>query len=74
MMNYKPNDEVVFVAALNGAGFIKTGTSCNRDDAAYYSRYYHSIGYNTKVMTYDELHKAQQNEYERRRTNVQMCF
>lgn len=43
-------DEVVCVVALDrGTGFIKTCTSCERDNASHYAKYYRSIGYNARI-------------------------
>ncbi len=56
-------NEVVFVAALDkGAGRIKTGTSCDRKDASRYAKYYRSIGYNARILTYEELEKIEEQE------------
>lgn len=49
-----PQFEVVCVAALSG-GRIATCTSCYRKDAQHYASYYRSKGYNSRVLTYDEL-------------------
>lgn len=57
------DNEVVFVAALDkGTGFIKTGTSCDRKDADRYAKYYRSIGYNARILTYEELEKLEEQE------------
>ena len=56
-------NEVVFVAALDkGTGRIKTGTSCDRKDANRYAKYYRSIGYNARILTYEELDKIEEKE------------
>ena len=61
-------NEVVFVAAMDkGTGFIKTGTSCDRKDASRYAKYYRSIGYNARILTYDELDKLEEREKVERR-------
>ena len=55
--------EVVFVAAtVKGTGRIKTGTSCDRKDANRYAKYYRSIGYNARILTYEELDKIEEKE------------
>lgn len=65
-------NEVVFVAALDkGAGRIKTGTSCDRKDAGRYAKYYRSIGYNARILTYDELEKIE--EQERTERGLMIC-
>lgn len=56
-------NEVVFVAAMDkGTGYIRTGTSCDRKDANHYAKYYRSIGYNARILTYDELDKLEEQE------------
>ena len=56
-------NEVVFVAAtIKGTGRIKTGTSCDRKDANRYAKYYRSIGYNARILTYEELDKIEEKE------------
>lgn len=64
-------DEVVFVAALDkGTGFIRTGTSCDRKDANHYAKYYRNIGYNARILTYEELEKLEECERTERRLIV----
>lgn len=64
-------NEVVFVAALDkGTGRIKTGTSCDRKDAGRYAKYYRSIGYNARILTYEELDKIEEQERTERRLIV----
>ena len=61
-------NEVVFVVALDkGTGRIKTGTSCDRKDAGRYTKYYRSIGYNARILTYEELEKLEERERTERR-------
>lgn len=68
-------DEVVFVAALDkGTGFIKTGTSCDRKDAGRYTKYYRSIGYNARILTYEELDKIEERERMERETEREMMI
>lgn len=65
-------NEVVFVAALDkGTGRIKTGTSCDRKDAGRYTKYYRSIGYNARILTYEELDKIE--EQERTERGMMIC-
>lgn len=65
-MNIVEN-EVVFVAALDkGTGFIRTGTSCDRKDASHYAKYYRSIVYNARILTYEELEKLEKLEEQER--------
>lgn len=49
------NNEVVAVVGFDGANSSKAVTSCYRKDAQRYAKYYRSIGYHARVMTYDEL-------------------
>lgn len=64
-------NEVVFVAALDkGTGRIKTGTSCDRKDVGRYAKYYRSIGYNARILTYEELEKLEECERTERRLIV----
>lgn len=59
--------EVVCVAALDrGTGYIKMCTSCDRDDAAHYAKYYRSIGYKARIFSYDELEKYEKKMQEER--------
>ena len=61
-------NEVVFVAAMDkGTGFIRTGTSCDWKDAGRYAKYYRSIGYNARILTYEELEKLEKLERMERR-------
>ncbi len=55
-------EDIVCVVALDTAGFIKTCTSCEREASAHYARYYRSIGYKSRVVTYEELEAMQQKE------------
>lgn len=65
-------NEVVFVAAMDkGTGFIRTGTSCDRKDAGRYAKYYRSIGYNARILTYEELNKIE--EQERTERGMMIC-
>lgn len=61
-----PQFEVVCVAALSG-GRIVTCTSCYRKDAQHYASYYRSIGYNSRVLTYDELETLEEKIKEENR-------
>ena len=64
-------NEVVFVAAtIKGTGRIKTGTSCDRKDANRYAKYYRSIGYNARILTYEELDKIEEKERTERRLMI----
>lgn len=49
------NNEIVAVVGFDSANSSKAVTSCYRKDAQRYAKYYRSIGYHARVMTYDEL-------------------
>ena len=62
------NDNVVCVVALDKyTKQIKTCTSCDKEDSQKYAKYYRSIGYNSKVVTYEELEEMQKKEAEERK-------
>ena len=62
------NDSVVCVVALDKyTREIKTCTSCDKKDSQKYAQYYRSIGYNSKVLTYEELEEMQNKESEERK-------
>lgn len=49
------NNEIVAVVGFDSANSSKAVTSCYLKDAQRYAKYYRSIGYHARVMTYDEL-------------------
>lgn len=49
------NNEIVAVVGFDSANYSKAVTFCCRKDAQRYAKYYRSIGYHARVMTYDEL-------------------
>ena len=62
------NDNVVCVVALDRyTKQIKTCTSCDKEDSQKYAKYYRGIGYNSKVVTYEELEEMQKKEAEERK-------
>lgn len=62
---------IVCVVALDkGTGFIRTVTSCDDADAQKYAKYYRSIGYNSRVLTYEELEEYQRKEDAERCTSI----
>ena len=65
-----PDDETVCVLAMDTAGFVKTSTSCARKDAQHYAKYYRSIGYHSRAVTYEELEKIGEEESRRRLANI----
>ena len=63
-------DNTVCVVALDRrTGFIKTVTSCDKQDAQKYAKHYRNIGYNARVLRYDELDEMQTEELKLRRCN-----
>lgn len=64
--------EDVCVAAIK-AGRIVTSTNCMRKDAQNYAKHYRNIGYNARIMTFDELDKFYKKiEEENREMLIQM--
>lgn len=60
-------DDVIAVVAIDKhTGFIKTVTSCDKEDSQRYAKYYRSIGYNAKVVDYDTLDEMIEKEREER--------
>lgn len=55
-------DDVVAVVAFDTAKFVKNVTSCDRKDAQKFAKYYRSIGYNARVVDYDELDEMLEKE------------
>lgn len=56
-------DNVVWVVGLDKhTGFNMATTSCDKEDAQKYAKYYRNIGYNARVFTYDELDKMLEEE------------
>lgn len=49
------NNEIVAVVGFDSANSSKAVTSCCRKDAQRYAKYYRSIGYHARVMTYDDF-------------------
>ena len=63
----KENDNVVAVVAFGKSdGLIKAVTSCDAQEAQRHAKYYRSVGYNARVMSYDELDEVQRKEDEMR--------
>lgn len=66
-------DNVVCVAAFDkGTGYIRTVTSCDAKDAQHYAKYYRNIGYNARVLTYEELGRLQEQEVTERQNAMQL--
>lgn len=56
-------NDVVCVVALNRySESIVTCTSCDKKDSQRYAKYYRSVGYKSKVITYEELDSMQEKE------------
>jgi hypothetical protein len=67
-MEITMEDNVVAVVALDkGTGFIHTVTSCLMEDSQHYAKYYRSIGYNARVITYEELDRMIEKEKQYRK-------
>ena len=49
------NNVVAVVGLDKGTGFISAVTSCYVDDSQKFAKYYRSIGYNSRVVSYEEL-------------------
>lgn len=64
------NEEVNVVAFDRGTGYIGTSTACSREDAPRYAKYYRSIGYNARILTYEELHNLQEKENRERMSKL----
>lgn len=60
---------VCVIATEKKTGFIKTCTSCDDTEAWRYAKYYRAIGYNARVVTYEELEQIQNKEKEERNKN-----
>ena len=61
------NNTVCVVALDKNTGYIVTCTSCEKEDAQKYAKYYRGVGYNSKVLTYEEFEQMQRKELEERR-------
>ena len=62
-MEITMEDNVVAVVALDkGTGFIQTVTSCLLEDSQSYAKYYRNIGYNARVVEYEELDRMMERE------------
>lgn len=49
-------DNVVAVVGIDkGTGFINAVTSCYVEDSKRFAKYYRSIGYSARVVSYEEL-------------------
>lgn len=55
-------NDVCVVALDKRTNFIQTVTSCHLEDSQKYAKYYRSIGYNSKVLSYEELEQMQEKE------------
>lgn len=67
-----PQFEIVCVVALS-AGRIVTCTSCYRKDAQHNALYYRKRGYHSRVLSYDELEKLDE-EIEKENDYMKKCF
>lgn len=60
------SDVVAVVAFDKNSKQSKAVTSCDSKDAQTYAKYYRGIGYNARVMDYDELDELIKQENEER--------
>ena len=56
------NNVVAVVAFDKNTKQSKAITSCDKKDAQTYAKYYRKIGYNARVMEYDEVEKLIRQE------------
>ena len=56
------NNTVAVVAFDKNTKQSKAITSCDKKDAQTYAKYYRKIGYNARVMEYDELDELVRRE------------
>lgn len=56
------NNAVAVVAFDKNTKQSKAITSCDKKDAQTYAKYYRKIGYNARVMEYDELDELVKRE------------
>lgn len=56
------NNTVAVVAFDKNTKQSKAITSCDKKDAQTYAKYYRKIGYNARVMEYDELDELVKRE------------
>lgn len=59
-------EQVVVLGLDKYNGYIKATTICDKADSQRYAKYYRSIGYGSKVVTFDELDKIIECEREER--------
>ena len=56
------NNVVAVVGLDKYTGFIKAVISCDVEDSQRYAKYYRNIGYNARVLTYEEFAGVQEKE------------
>lgn len=61
------DEDVCVVAFDRGTGYSGTCTSCIREDAPRCAKYYRSIGYNARILTYEKLDILLEKELKERR-------
>lgn len=66
MKNQDRQNETVAVVGFNNAGSIVAVSSYARKDASSCVKYYRSIGYKARIMSYDELEELQRKEFHER--------
>lgn len=66
MKNQDKQNETVAVVGFNNAGYIVAVSSYARKDASSCAKYYRSIGYKARIMSYEELEELQDKEFHER--------
>ena len=56
-------DNIVAVVGLDKfTGFIMAVTSCDLEDSQRYAKHYRNVGYNARVVSYEELDRMMEEE------------
>lgn len=61
---------ICVVAMDKHTGYVNTCTSCDKENANKYTKYYRSIGYNSQIVTYEKLHEILEKEKKERMNNM----
>lgn len=57
---------VAVVGFDKNTGFVRAVTSCDKEDSQHYAKYYRSIGYHARVLSYEELESVLEKEKKER--------
>lgn len=60
--NKVTDEDIVVIATDKNTGYIQTVTVCDRKDASKYAKYYRSVGYNSRIVTREELDSIHKRE------------